>query len=54
MCTCITVIYIHAYIPAEFMKTIIVPLVKNKSGDIFVNNFGPIALVTVRGIPFDS
>ncbi len=38
----------HGYIPDNFMKTVIIPLVKNKSGDMCnVNNYRPIALVTV-------
>ncbi len=44
----------HGYIPADFMKTIIVPLVKNKSGDICdVSNYRPIALVTVASKIFE-
>ena len=38
----------HGYLPGDFMKTIIIPLVKNKYGDLSdVNNYRPIALVTV-------
>ena len=46
-----TSIFIHGYIPADFMKTIIV---KNKSGDICdVDNYRPIALVTVASKMFE-
>ena len=38
----------HGYLPGDFMKTMIIPLVKNKSGDLIdVNNYRHIALVTV-------
>ncbi len=43
-----TCMHTHGYIPDNFMKTVIIPLVKNKSGDMCdVNNYRPIALVTV-------
>ena len=39
---------LHGHLPDDFMKTIIIPLTKNKSGDtIDVNNYRPIPLVTV-------
>ena len=45
----------HGYLPNNFMKTIIVPLVKNKTGDISdVNNYRPIALVTVTSKIFEN
>jgi hypothetical protein len=38
----------HGHLPDDFMKTIIIPLIKNKSGDTSnVNNCRPIALVTI-------
>ena len=38
----------HGHLPDDFMKTIIIPLIKNKSGNTSnVNNYRPIALVTV-------
>ena len=38
----------HGNLPDDFMKTIIIPLIENKSGDTSnVNNYRPIALVTV-------
>ena len=38
----------HGHLPDDFMKTIIIPLIKNKSGDTSnVNNYRLIALVTV-------
>ena len=41
--TCIS----HGYLPTKLMDTLIVPLVKNKSGNIHdKNNYRPIALVT--------
>ena len=45
----------HGYLPNNFMKTIIVPLVNNKTGDISdVNNYRPIALVTVTSKIFEN
>ena len=45
----------HGYLPGDFMKTIIIPLVKNKSGDLsYVNNYRPIALVTVVSKFFEN
>ena len=38
----------HGHLPDDFLKTIIIPLIKNKSGDTSnVNNYRPISLVTV-------
>ena len=38
----------HGHLPDDFMKTIIIPLINNKSGDTSnVNNYRPIELVTV-------
>ena len=37
----------HGYLPSEFMKTAIIPIIKNKTGDTSdKNNYRPIALVT--------
>ena len=37
----------HGYLPAEFMKTAIVPIIKCKTGNpADNNNYRPIALVT--------
>ena len=37
----------HGYLPSMFMKTAIVPIIKNKTGDASdKNNYRPIALVT--------
>ena len=37
----------HGYLPSMFMKTAIVPIIKNKTGDTSdKNNYSPIALVT--------
>ena len=45
----------HGYLPGDFMKTIIIPLVKNKSGDFSdVHNYRPIALVTVVSKFFEN
>ena len=37
----------HGYLPADFMKTALVPIIKNKTGDTGdKTNYRPIALVT--------
>ena len=37
----------HGYLPTGFMKTALVPIVKNKTGDTSdKNNYRPIAIVT--------
>ena len=44
----------HGHLPDDFMKTIVIPLKKNKSGDTSnVNNYRPIALVTVASKIFE-
>ena len=38
---------LHGHLPDDIMKTIVVPLVKNKTGNLSdKNNYRPIALVT--------
>ena len=45
---------IHGYLPADFMKTAIVPIIKNKTGDTSdKNNYRPIALVTAASKLFE-
>ena len=41
----------HGHLPDDFMKTIIIPLIKNKSGD--TSNYRPIALVPVASKTFE-
>ena len=44
----------HGHLPDDFMKTIIIPLIKNKSEDTSnVNNYRPIALVTIASTIFE-
>ena len=44
----------HGYMPNMFMKTAIVPIIKNKPGDISDDNsYRPIALVTVASKMFE-
>ena len=51
---CFTSMLVHAHLPDEFMKTIIVPLIKDKTGDITnVGNYRPIALTTVFSKVFE-
>jgi exonuclease III len=45
---CLSSMFSHGYLPASFMKTVLVPIVKNKTGDTGdKGNYRPIALVTV-------
>lgn len=40
----------HAYLPADMVKTVVIPTVKNKTGDISDKlNYRPISLATVLG-----
>ena len=42
---CFTLFFIHSYLPAPMIETIIVPIVKNKRGNLCdSNNYRPIAL----------
>ena len=44
----------HGYLPDNIMKTAIVPIVKNKTGDSSEkNNYGPIALGTAASKIFE-
>ena len=44
----------HGYLPSMFMKTAIVPIIKNKTGDTSdKNNYRPIALVTAASNIFE-
>lgn len=45
----------HGYLPKEMTKTIVVPIVKNKTGDIAdKNNYRPISLATVLAKVLDN
>ena len=42
-----TSIISHGYIPDDFMKTVLLPILKSKTGDMHgVNNYHPITFVT--------
>ena len=44
----------HGYLPPDFMKTALVPIIKNKTGDTSdKNNYRPIALVTAASKIFE-
>ena len=44
----------HSYLPADFIKTALVPIIKNKIGDTGdKNNYRPIALVTAASNVFE-
>ena len=45
----------HGHVPDAFMQSILVPVIKNKSGDSNdVNNYRPIALVTIASAIFET
>lgn len=45
----------HSYLPADMMKTVVVPVVKNKTGDLSdISNYRPISLATIIAKIFDS
>lgn len=45
----------HSYLPAELMRTIVVPIVKNKTGDVSdKENYRPISLATITAKVLDS
>ncbi|XP_022832297.1 uncharacterized protein LOC111360568 [Spodoptera litura] len=45
----------HSYLPADFMKTVVVPVVKNKTGDLSdKSNYRPISLATIIAKVFDG
>jgi exonuclease III len=45
----------HAYMPNDMIKTLVIPIVKNKTGDLSdKNNYRPISLATVISKVFDS
>ncbi|KAL0811559.1 hypothetical protein ABMA28_009944 [Loxostege sticticalis] len=46
---------VHSYLPAPMMKTVVVPIVKNKTGDISDKcNYRPISLATIIAKVLDS
>ena len=45
----------HGYLPKDFMKTALIPIVKNKTGDTSdKNNYRPIAIVTAAYRLFEN
>ncbi|RVE46368.1 hypothetical protein evm_008991 [Chilo suppressalis] len=45
----------HSYLPENLMRTVVVPIVKNKSGDhVNVSNYRPISLATIVAKVLDS
>ena len=45
---CFTLCLTHGYIPPAMIETTIIPIVKNKSGNLLdSNNYRPIALATI-------
>ena len=52
---CLTKMCSHGFMPSNLMKTIIVPLVKNKAGDLQdMNNYRPIALAGIVSKIFEK
>ena len=47
-------IFIHSYIPQKFMLSTVVPLIKNKSGDLTSkDNYRPIAINSILSMMFE-
>ena len=45
---CLSAILSHGYVPSKFMKTVLIPVIKNKAGDHSdIGNYRPIALVSM-------
>ena len=45
----------HGYLPSALIKTTIVPIVKNKAGDLSdSNNYGPIAIAIITSKLLES
>ena len=52
---CFTLFFTHCYLPLSMIETIIVPIVKNKCGNLSdSNNYRPIALATIISKLFES
>ena len=52
---CFSLCISHGYLPADLIETTIVPIVKNKSGNLSdSNNYRPIALATIVSKIFES
>ena len=51
---CFTSIFKHCYMPQSMINTVIIPIIKNKSGDfIDKNNYRPIALSSIVSKVFE-
>ena len=51
---CFTCMFTHSYMPSSMIKSIIVPLVKNKCGNLAdKNNYRPIALSSIASKVFE-
>ena len=52
---CFTLCLAHGYLPPAMIETTIVPIVKNKSGNLSdSSNYRPIALATIISTMFES
>jgi hypothetical protein len=55
LCLFFNVCLVHSYLPSDLMKTVIVPIVKNKTGDVSAgSNYRPISLATIVAKVFDG
>jgi hypothetical protein len=55
LCLIFNVCLVHSYLPSDLMKTVIVPIVKNKTGDVSAgSNYRPISLATIVAKVFDG
>jgi hypothetical protein len=51
---CFTAMFVHGFLPLEMMDSMIVPIVKNKCGDVSdKNNYRPVALANITSKVFE-
>ena len=52
---CFNAMLIHSYVPKAFSDTVLVPIIKNKKGDITdIDNYRPIAITSVASKVFEK
>ena len=52
---CFTCMFKHSYLPSAMLDSVIIPLVKNKCGDLSDNsNYRPIAISCIVSIIFEN
>ena len=55
LCICFNAMLLHSHVPTEFSNTILVPIIKDKKGNITdPDNYRPIAITTVASKIFEN